>query len=190
MPHVELSLTEGARLPDRPIRPDQPEPIPADAGGRRRPSPVRTGADPRASKTAAPAAGGRTAAGGSLQRWAAVVAAAPEPSLVLDASGVIVAASTACAELIGLEDLSAARGRRLRDAVVDLVDFTESVDKLDSAEADKIPPLLAISSGRLARGLMRVACPDNQSVSTMDAIATPLWGDATVTGSLTFFARI
>lgn len=126
----------------------------------------------------------------SLGRWAAVVATAPEPCLVLDAAGVIVSASASCAELIGLKDLAAARGRRLRDAVVDLVDFTDSLDKLDSAEAGKIPPLLAISSGRLARGLIRVACPDTQTVSTMDAIATPLWEGATVTGSLTFFARI
>lgn len=171
MAHVELSLRESARQstpPDQPPPPDQPEP-----------------AVPRTRSAAAPAP-----ADGSLGRWAAVVAAAPEPSLVLDADGVIVAASASCAELIGLNDLADTRGRQLRDAVVDLVDFTDSFDKLDRAEADKIPPLLAISSGRLARGLMRVACPDTHVVSTMDAIATPLWEGTTVTGSLTFFARI
>jgi PAS domain-containing protein len=127
---------------------------------------------------------------GSVQRWAAVVATATEASLVLDASGAIVAASASCAKLIGLGDAADARGRRLRDAGLHLIDFTASPDELDSAEADKIPPLLAISSGGLARGLMRVACPDTKITSTMDAIATPLWEESTVVGSLTFFARI
>jgi hypothetical protein len=118
------------------------------------------------------------------------VASAAEPSLVLNAAGLIVAASGSCAELIGLGDATAARGRRLRDAVMELVDFTATFDKLDSAEADKIPPLLAISSGRLARGLIRLACPETHVVATMDAIATPLWDRREVIGSLTFFARI
>lgn len=189
MAHVELSLRESPRQPaplDQPPPPDQPEPVPAEPGGRRRLVRGRAAAAPARTAPAAPS----VPAGGSLGRWAAVVAAAPEPSLVLDANGVIVAASAGCAELIGLDDLTTARGRQLRDAVVDLVDFTDSLDKLDSAEAGKIPPLLAISSGRLARGLMRVACPDTHIVSTMDAVATPLWEGATVTGSLTFFARI
>lgn len=184
MAHVELSLVESARQPappHQPPPPDQPEP----AIPRTRPAaaPAPAGFAPAIPAPAAPAHG-------SLGRWAAVVVAAPEPSLVLDADGVIVAASASCAELIGLDDLADARGRQLRDAVVDLVDFTDSLDKLDRAEADKIPPLLAISSGRLARGLMRVACPDTHLVSTMDAIATPLWEGTKVTGSLTFFARI
>jgi hypothetical protein len=103
---------------------------------------------------------------------------------------VIVAISASCAELIGLGDPAAARGRRLRDAVVRLVDFTDSLDDLDNAEADKIPPLLAISSGRLARGLIRLACPEKSTVSTMDAISTPLWDGPELVGSLTFFAPI
>jgi hypothetical protein len=150
VPHVELSLIEGAR---RLAPPDRP-------------------------------------GGGSFERWAAVAAGAAEPCLVLNTAGIIVAASASCAELIGLGDATAVRGRRLRDAVMELVDFTASFDKLDSAEADKIPPLLAISSGRLARGLIRLACPLTQHVSTMDAIATPLWDGPEVIGSLTFFARI
>jgi hypothetical protein len=127
---------------------------------------------------------------GSLERWASVVIGAAEPSLVLGADGVIVATSASCAEMIGLGDPAVARGRRLRDAGVHLVDFTSSLDELDPAEADKIPPLLAISSRRLARGLMRVACPITKTACTMDAIATPLWDGATVVGSLTFFSQI
>lgn len=125
---------------------------------------------------------------GSLQRWAAAVACAQEPCLVIDADSVIVAASRACADLL-ICDTAAACGQRLRDAVLHLVDFTDPPDKLDSAEADKIPPLLAISSGRLARGLIRVAEP-GQRASIVDAVATPLRDGSTVVGSLTFFARI
>jgi hypothetical protein len=127
---------------------------------------------------------------GSLERWASVVIGAAEPSLVLDADSVIIAASASCAEMIGLGDPVAARGRRLRDAGVHLIDFTGSLDELDPAEADKIPPVLAISSRRLARGLMRVACPSAKTACTMDAIATPLWDGVAVVGSLTFFSQI
>jgi len=119
-----------------------------------------------------------------------VVATAPEPSLVLDADTVIVAASCSGAEVIGLGDPVAARGRRLRESGVRLVDFTDPPDALDNAEADKIPPLLAISSGRLARGLMRVMCPHTAEARTMDAVATPLWENGVVAGSLTFFSQI
>ena len=72
----------------------------------------------------------------------------------------------------------------------ELVDFTASLAKLDNAEADKIPPLLAISSGRLARGLMRVRPPAGGTVRTVDAVATPLWDGSTLVGSLTFFSEV
>lgn len=179
MPHVELSLTEGARRPVPPDRADhaaQPgDPAPVAAGG------------PSGLPGSRPTPDGPAT---RLERWATVVAGAAEPSLVLNVAGEIVAASVSCAELIGLPDPATVRGRKLRDAVIELVDFTATFDKLDSAEADKIPPLLAISSGRLARGLIRVACPETHAVSTMDAIATPLWGGSAVIGSLTFFARV
>lgn len=125
----------------------------------------------------------------TLVRWAASVAGATEPSLVLTADAVIVAASPSCAELIGLGDPATVPGMPIRDAVPQLVDFTESLGQLDHTEADKIPPLLAISSGRLARGLMRVICSGGK-VRTMDAIATPLWDGTTLAGSLTFFSKI
>jgi hypothetical protein len=52
-----------------------------------------------------------------------------------------------------------------------------------------IPPLLAVTSGRLARGLLRVQRP-GQLPGTVDAIATPLRDGDTVVGSLTFFAEV
>lgn len=161
MPHVELSLTEDAsRLP----------PV----------SPGRSQA--RAASVDAP--------GGNLARWAAASSGAIEPCLVVGADTVIVAASASGAVLIGLGDPATARGRPLREALGDLVDFTASLAQLDNAEADKIPPLLALSSGRLARGLMRVVCPATGSVHTLDAIATPLWDGPTLAGSLTFFSKV
>jgi hypothetical protein len=170
VPHVELSLIED-------------------------PSRLRANLPPDDDRVAAQVPHARTPAdamayASSLDRWASVVAGAAEPSLVLAADSTIVAASASCAEMIGLGDPEAARGRRLRDAGVQLVDFTSSLDELDPTEADKIPPLLAISSRRLARGLMRVACTRTNAACTMDAVATPLWDGATVVGSLTFFSQI
>jgi hypothetical protein len=125
-----------------------------------------------------------------VERWAATVVGATEPSLVLSADAVIIAASASCATLIGLGDPAAAQGQPLRKAVASLVDFTDSHAELDSSETDKIPPLLAISSGQLARGLMRVVCPESGNVHTMDAIAAPLREATRVVGSLTFFSKI
>jgi hypothetical protein len=165
VPHVELSLIED-------------------------PSRLRANVSPEVPKARAPQEPSPFGHASSLDRWASVVTGAAEPSLVLDAGSTIIAASASCAEMIGLGDPEIARGRRLRDAGVRLVDFTNSLDELDPTETGKIPPLLAISSRRLARGLMRVACPETKAACTMDAIATPLWDGAAVVGSLTFFSRI
>jgi PAS domain-containing protein len=132
----------------------------------------------------------RPVAASSLGRWAATVADATEPCLVIDAQAVIVAASPSCAELIGLPDPRSAQGRRLREALVPLVDFTAAQAQLAQAEVDKIPPLLAITSSLMARGLIRVVCPDTNHATTLDAISTPLLDHGTVVGSLTFFAKV
>jgi hypothetical protein len=52
----------------------------------------------------------------------------------------------------------------------------------------KIPPLLAMSSQRLSRGLLRV--DRDGTTATLDAIATPLFDDGRLAGSLTFFSEI
>ncbi len=134
------------------------------------------------------------ASGGSLRQWSSAVVDAHEPCLVLDADETIVAASVSCAELLGLGQPgggpAAAHGRKLRDAVYPMVDFTAARAELDENETHMIPPLLAISSGRMARGLIRVACPETGYVSTLDAIATPLVDGPDIVGSLTFFARV
>jgi hypothetical protein len=120
--------------------------------------------------------------------WARSVNKAEEACLVIDADGRIVAASTSCHELLGLGAPGGAVGRFLLDGVR-LVDFTAAREELTEAEVETTPPLLALSSGRLARGLMRVHDGADFD-ATVDAIATPLSQDGKVVGSLTFFAPI
>jgi hypothetical protein len=108
---------------------------------------------------------------------------------VLDAGTTVIAVSPSAAALTGILDPVAAQGRRLRDVMAPLLDFTAAASPLEECEADRIPPLLAISSGLMARGLIRVAAPGARPV-TLDAISTPLADGLAVVGSLTFFAKI
>ncbi|HEY3008000.1 MAG TPA: hypothetical protein VGJ63_08035 [Micromonosporaceae bacterium] len=126
-----------------------------------------------------------------LERWAATVRTADEPCLVIDTDAVIVATSASCCSLLGLGRPEHTVGRFLLDGVLRLVDFTAAGGQLTEAEIDKIPPLLALSSGRLARGLMRVQCSaDGFQHATIDAIATPLLRGEKAAGSLTFFSAV
>jgi len=125
---------------------------------------------------------------GSVDSWAQVVAAAVEPCLVVDRDGRVVAASPGCGELFSIPDVARVRGLHLVGEVLELRDFSGSAGKLPEWEIDKIPPLLAITSAGLARGLLRVK--GEHGVSTVDAISVPLGGRAGITGSLTFFAQV
>jgi PAS domain-containing protein len=136
-----------------------------------------------------PAGAGDDGLASSLERWAATVLHASEPCLVVDNDGMIVAASAACHELLGLGPAGTAAGRFLLDGVLRLVDFTAAREQLTDVEVGEIPPLLAQSSGRLARGLMRVHDGADFDVK-LDAIATPLCDGNNVVGSLTFFSPI
>jgi hypothetical protein len=127
----------------------------------------------------------------SFSRWAATVSAAAEPCMVIDADMTIAAASSSCLALLGLGAPAGAVGRPLLDAGLRLVDFTAARGELTELEIDKIPPLLAITSGRLARGLLRVQPGAGGGTdATVDAIATPLVVGGEVAGSLTFFAEV
>jgi hypothetical protein len=121
-----------------------------------------------------------------LGHWVRAVANAVEPCLVIDANGVIVAMSPSCVELMSLT--SSPVGADLRKGPFRLIDFSADGGKLSKSEVDKVPPILAVSSGRLARGLIRVRCGD--AVVTLDAIATPIGHTGSVAGSLTFFSRV
>jgi hypothetical protein len=121
----------------------------------------------------------------SLARWAAAVVDAEEPSLVINDEEEVVAISASFQALLALTE--SAIGRPMVGGVLQLLDFGDG-HELSDAEVVKTPPLLALASGRLARGLMRVRCAEGRC--TPDVISTPLVERGKVTGSLTFFSPI
>jgi PAS domain-containing protein len=123
-----------------------------------------------------------------LERWGLTVSAAPEPCLVIDAMSEIVAVSVGACALLGFPDQAAVVGRHLFAGILPLVDFTSAATPLTDGELEKIPPVLAYSSHRLARGLLRVR--DADGLRTIDAVASPLYDGTAVVGSITFFCQI
>ena len=126
----------------------------------------------------------------SMDRWMSTVAAAVESCLVIDATTTIRAVSPSCSELLGLGKPIEAVGQPLLGGALRLIDFTAVAGELDEPEGEKIPPLLAIRSKRLARGLMRVQIDGPEPHLTVDAIATPLMAADQVVASLTFFSPV
>lgn len=123
-----------------------------------------------------------------LARWVAAVTDSGEPALVIDASAVVIACTPECARMLGLPPNWG--GERLPEALR-LIDFTAAGSDLPEPERELIPPLLAVASGRLARGLMRVRdCGKQGDTRTLDAISTPLHADGVAVGSLTFLCEI
>ncbi|GAA0563008.1 hypothetical protein GCM10010172_52910 [Paractinoplanes ferrugineus] len=125
----------------------------------------------------------------SVDRWTSTVTEAPEPCLVIDTTTTILALSVSCSELFGLGKPIEVVGQPLSTAIR-LIDFTALAAALDEADVEKIPPLLAIRSKRLARGLLRVAPIPGEPPLTVDAITTPLLHNDEVAGSLTFFSPV
>jgi hypothetical protein len=125
-----------------------------------------------------------------IDRWTSTVATAVEPCLVIDVATTILAVSPSCTELLGLGEPADAVARPLLGGVLRLIDFTAGGGELDEPEVERIPPLLAIRSGRLARGLMRVQTDAGDAHLTVDAIATPLQDAGEVVASLTFFSAV
>ena len=122
-----------------------------------------------------------------LDLWVMAVEHADEPCLLLSADAIVVAASPGCGQLLAIDPVDAV-GRSLVGGVLRLLDFNAVSGELPGWEIDKIPPLLAISSGGLARGLLRVSGPDG--ATTIDAISAPLRTGDVLVGSLTFFAPV
>jgi hypothetical protein len=130
-----------------------------------------------------------------LTTWSAPVSTAEESCLVIDRGGIIVAASVPWTELLGAARPAELTGRHVLDpSVLCLIDFTAAGNELGEAEREQIPPLLALTSGRPARGLLRVRHPggtrSGEASRTLDAVATPLWHSGRAVGSLSFFAAV
>jgi hypothetical protein len=106
--------------------------------------------------------------------------------MVIDTDGVIIAMSPECVSIMGLP--ASPVGAELRNGPLRLIDFSGDGGKLSESEVGKVPPILAVSSGRLARGLIRVRC--GEASATFDAIATPIGPAGSVAGSLTFFSPV
>lgn len=117
------------------------------------------------------------------------MAVADEPCLIVDETGAIVAVSPSGSELLGLGKPSDAIGKRLT-AALQLIDFTAGAGPLEDPEAEKIPPLLAVRSARLTRGLLRVLPDAEKAPLTVDAVSTPLLTGDRVAGSLTFLSPV
>jgi hypothetical protein len=124
-----------------------------------------------------------------VERWAITVATATEPCLVIDGASTILAISPSASDLLKLGKPADTVGQSLLGGVR-LIDFTAGGGELDEPEVEKIPPLLAIRTGQLARGLMRVQMDPGDPHITVDAIATPLVEADQVVASLTFFAAV
>lgn len=127
----------------------------------------------------------------SFTRWAATVSEAAEPCLLIDLAATVAAVSHACCELLSLGEPADVVGEPLLDGGLRLLDFTAARADLPDQEIGKIPPLLALSSHRLERGLLRVQSNlAGESDATVDAIATPILVRGAVAGSLTFFSEV
>lgn len=113
--------------------------------------------------------------------WPAAVRAAAETCLLLDGDGRVVAASVAASSVLGG---SAASGVRFSE-LVRLVDFTSGAAPEIEPERS-MPPLRALTTGGLARGLMRLRVADG-SLVTYDVVAVPLRGQP---GVLAFFLPV
>lgn len=120
---------------------------------------------------------------GSVGEWAKRVTEAQETCLLLDDLGHVVALSRGCALLLdrGTAD---AIGQPLRDLVT-VVDFTSTGVPVDDPETH-LPPLKALRSAAMARGLVRLRlAPD--VVVTYDVVGVPLAGSV---GALGFFGEV
>ena len=122
--------------------------------------------------------------------WAKLAADAADLVVVLDATGLVLAVSPSAAGLFadanrdGVDQIT---GRHLLD-VLDLVDFNPTPGDA-SMYADRIPPLLAIASNALSRGLLRVRT--NGLTVTLDAVAAPLHDrSGALVGVVAFLAKL
>ena len=118
-----------------------------------------------------------------LRSWKRQIREAAEAAFVLDADGRVVAMSRGAGALLSV-DTTTCVGTRLLELVV-LVDFTESGVALLDAQMT-VPPLRALRSGRMSRGLVRLRLPEG-TMPTYDVVGVPLAHGA---GALAFLSEV
>lgn len=112
-------------------------------------------------------------AGDPLGAWVRVATASPDNCLVVDRLGRCAGISPGAARLLG-HPAGDMVGRDLGAGLLDLLDFSDGAGAgSGSSFVPQIPPLLALTSNVLTRGLLRLRRPDGARV-TVDAVAAPL----------------
>jgi hypothetical protein len=124
----------------------------------------------------------------TIDRWAETVMGASEPCMVIDSLGRVAAVSVSACRLLGFASPAAARGQSLFGGAIALRDFTSDGAALSQDEVQRIPPVVVLTSGLLARGVLRARV--GSDTITMDAVSTPLRERDQVIGSLTFFSEV
>lgn len=119
---------------------------------------------------------------GPIGVWYASVQASAEACLLLDRDARVVAASATVGAVLGTTSESAV-GARFVDLVT-AVDFTSGAAP-DLEPERSMPPLRALLTGGLARGLLRLR--SSAGLVTYDVIAVPLSGQS---GVLAFFLAV
>jgi PAS domain-containing protein len=119
---------------------------------------------------------------GAIGVWHAAVQSSAEACLLLDSEARVVAASFAVGAVLGTT-ASSAVGAKFVDLVT-AVDFTSGAAP-DSELERAMPPLRALATGGLARGLLRLRSASG--LITYDVVAVPLAGSA---GVLAFFLAV
>ena len=125
----------------------------------------------------------RPAAIGPLAEWLPSVRSAQDACVLLDDRARVAAASPAVAPLLTGPPASWI-GARFAD-LVSAVDFTSGAAPHITPEM-AMPPLRALASGGLARGLMRLRLADG-AVVTYDVVSVPVCG---ARGVLSFFVPV
>ena len=119
---------------------------------------------------------------GPIGVWHAAVRASTEACLLLDRDARVVAASNAVGAVLGTTAASAI-GAKFVDLVT-AVDFTSGAAPDQELERS-MPPLRALATGGLARGLLRLR--SSTGLVTYDVVAVPLTGQS---GALAFFLAV
>jgi PAS domain-containing protein len=128
----------------------------------------------------------------ALAGWAHVISTSPDACLLVDATGRVLAASFAGAELLGDVTPDEMVGRHLLDGILHFADFDAGKRGHDRgpAYADRIPPLLAVATEAPARGLLRITARSGE-IRMVDAMAAPVHDPAgAVLGAVSFVAAL